>query len=127
VYGGDTLDTKAIKAWFDKFLAKGSVLKQSGGPRETLTRTFPDHWIGYDGAISWPLRSPDITPLDLFFWGYVKDRAYATRVPDLPTLRDRIRDVIASVIPDMLDRTWQEIEYRLDIILASSGSHVEVY
>jgi hypothetical protein len=48
-------------------------------------------------------------------------------MPDLPMLRDRIRDVIASVTPDMLDRTWQEIEYRLDIIRATSGSHVEVY
>jgi hypothetical protein len=55
------------------------------------------------------------------------DRVYATCVPDLPTLRDRIRDVIASVTPDMSDRTWQEITYRLDIIRATSGSHVEVY
>jgi hypothetical protein len=89
--------------------------------RETLTRTFLDRWIGRDGPISWPTRSPDF-----FSWGYVKDRVYATCVPDLPTLRDRVRDVIASVIPDMLDRTWQEIEYRLDIIRATSGLHVEV-
>jgi hypothetical protein len=52
---------------------------------------------------------------------------YATHVPDLPLLRDRIRVVIASVSPDMLDRTWQETEYRLDISRATSGSHVEVY
>jgi hypothetical protein len=37
VYGGDAPDTKTIKAWFDKFLATRSVLKQSGGTR----RVFP--------------------------------------------------------------------------------------
>jgi hypothetical protein len=109
------------------------IYQQDGAPphwslhvRETIMRTFPDRWIGRDGPISWPPRSPDITPLDLFFWEYVKDRVCATRLPDLP-LRDRIRDVISSLTLDMLDRTWQEIEYRLDIIRATSGSHVEVY
>jgi hypothetical protein len=52
---------------------------------------------------------------------------YATRVSELPTLRDPIRDVIASVTPEILDKTWQEIEYRLDITRATSGSHVEMY
>ena len=28
---------------------------------------------------------------------------------------------------DMLARTWQEIEYQLDIIRATDGTHVEVY
>jgi hypothetical protein len=104
------------------------IYQQDGAPPhwslhvlETLTRTFPDRWIGRDEPISWPPRSSDITQLNLFLWGYVKDRVYATRVPDLPTLRDRIRDVISSVTPDMLDRTWQEIEYRLDIILPPMG------
>ena len=26
-----------------------------------------------DGPIPWPPRSPGITPLDFFLWGYVKD------------------------------------------------------
>ena len=27
----------------------------------------------------------------------------------------------------MLQRTWQEIEYRLDVLRATNGAHVEVY
>ena len=34
--------------------------------RETLHAEFPDRWIGRDGPIVWPARSPDITPLDFF-------------------------------------------------------------
>ena len=41
--------------------------------RQFLNDTFPDGWIGRDGSIPGPPRSPDTTPLDFFLWGYVKD------------------------------------------------------
>ncbi|KAG8296099.1 hypothetical protein J6590_065086 [Homalodisca vitripennis] len=34
--------------------------------RDYLNDTFPGRWIGRDGPIPWPPRSPDITPLDFF-------------------------------------------------------------
>jgi hypothetical protein len=47
----------------------GAPLHWSLHVRETITRTFPDRWLGRDGLIPWPPRSPDITPLDFFFLG----------------------------------------------------------
>jgi len=38
--------------------------------RNYLDETFPDRWI--DGAIEWPARSLDLTPLDYFLWGSFK-------------------------------------------------------
>ncbi|PSN48415.1 hypothetical protein C0J52_12092, partial [Blattella germanica] len=67
---------------------------------------------------------PDITPLDFFFWGYVKGRVFATPVHDLHDLRTRILDTTGTIPMDMLDRTWHEIEYRLDIVYATNGSHL---
>ncbi|PSN40770.1 hypothetical protein C0J52_18227 [Blattella germanica] len=37
VYGSEAPDAKTIKLWFNKFLMTGSVLKQSGGVRRSLT------------------------------------------------------------------------------------------
>ena len=109
------------------------IFQQDGAPphwsldvRNSLTESFPDRWIGRGGPISWPPRSPDITPLDFFLWGYVKDRVFATPVQDLHDLRTRILDTIATVPMDMLDRTWHEIDYRLDIVRATNGAHIEV-
>ncbi|EZA51886.1 hypothetical protein X777_09189, partial [Ooceraea biroi] len=34
--------------------------------RNILNESFPDRWIGRGGRISWPARSPDLTPLDFF-------------------------------------------------------------
>jgi hypothetical protein len=72
---------------------------------DTFTKTFPDRWIGRDGQICWPPFSPGITSLDFFLWEYVKGRVYGALVPDLSTLRNRIRDVIAALTLDMLDKT----------------------
>jgi hypothetical protein len=40
------------------------------------------------------------------FLGLINDLEYATRMPDLPKLRESIRDMFVSVTPDMFDRAW---------------------
>jgi hypothetical protein len=52
---------------------------------------------------------------------------YSTRVPDINNLRARIVEAIATITPDMLERTWTEVEYRLDIVRATQEAHVETY
>jgi hypothetical protein len=64
--------------------------------------------------------------LDFFLWGYVKDRVYATPVPDIATLRTQIAAVLEEVDATMLQRVWMELEYRLDVLRATKGAHVEV-
>ena len=110
------------------------VFQQDGAPphwglivRDFLNETFPNRWIGRNGPTPWPPRSPDIIPLDFFLWGYVKDRVYRTPVRDVETLQSRIIEVLATVNEEMLENTWREIEYRLDILRATNGAHVEVY
>jgi hypothetical protein len=36
-----------------------------------LDAIFPNKWIRRDGPTTWSPRSPDITSLDFFIWGYV--------------------------------------------------------
>ena len=50
-----------------------------------------------------------------------------TPVPDITNLKARIADVFATVTEDMLENTWREIDYQLDILRATKGAHVEVY
>ncbi|KFM69781.1 hypothetical protein X975_15179, partial [Stegodyphus mimosarum] len=110
------------------------VLQQDDAPphgdtivRNSLNDHFTGRWIGRGGPIPWPLRSPDITPLDFFLWGFVKDNVYRRRVSNVDDLKARITTAIASVDADMLAGTWREIEYRLDILRATKRAHVEVH
>ena len=95
--------------------------------RQFLNDRFPERWIGRDGPIPWLSRSPDITPLDFFLWGYVKDIVCPTKVRDVSDLQQRIIEAMDTVTVDMLARVWLEIKYRLDIVLATDGAHIEVY
>jgi hypothetical protein len=94
----------------------GLIFQQDGTPphfgaivRTALDERFPGRWIGREGPINWPQRSPDLTPMDLFFWGYIKDIVYRERVESLPDLRRRITAAIAAVPVDVLSRVWGEV------------------
>jgi len=54
-------------------------------------------------------------PLDFFLWGYVKGKVFLTPVPDITNLKARITDTFATITEDILESTWREIDYRLDI------------
>ena len=42
-------------------------------------------------------------------------------------LKQRISNAIATIEEAMLQRTWQEIEYRLAVVRATNDAHIEVY
>jgi hypothetical protein len=57
VYGGDAPDTKTIKAWFDKILATGCVLKQSGGTCQSVSEEkLREIHIAFQGSTSKSIR-----------------------------------------------------------------------
>ena len=68
--------------------------------------------------------SPRLTS---FYRGYVKGKVFWTPVPDITNLKARITDAFAIVTEDMLENTWREIDYRLDVLRATRRAHVEVY
>jgi len=92
-----------------------------------LDATFPNRWIGRNGPTPWPPRSPDITSLDYFLCGYVKDKVFSKPVPDITNLKARITDAFATITEVMLQNTWRETDYRLDVLRVTKGAHVEVY
>jgi hypothetical protein len=48
-------------------------------------------------------------------------------LPPTADLKTRIRNAISAIPADMLHRTWKELEYRLDVLRATKGAHLEVY
>jgi len=61
-------------------------------------------------------------PLDFFLWGHVKDKVFSTPVPDITNLKARITDAFATITEDMLENTWTEIAYRLDVLRTTKRS-----
>ena len=89
------------------------VFMQDGAPphwaksvRDWMNVHLPDRWIGRgtanDKHIPWPPRSPDITPMDYFFWGYIKSKAYVRNYENFDDLKDSVIAAFQEVSREML-------------------------
>lgn len=110
------------------------VLVQDGAPahwaltvRAFLNRHFPMRWIGRSSPfIVWPPRSPDLTPLDFFIWGYLKERLYrGQHVPSLEVLMRWIENEAGQIPLDMLRRALENFWERLLVCEVRGGLNVE--
>ena len=88
---------------------------------DVLNERFPDAWIGSGGPIPWPPPSPDLSLLDF------KNIVYAEKIRNIMHQQERITSAIETVTRDMIQKTWQEIEFRLDVSRATNGAHIEMY
>ncbi|KAI8783316.1 solute carrier organic anion transporter family member 2B1 X3, partial [Biomphalaria glabrata] len=70
--------------------------------RAYLDHNVPGQWIGRRGPIKFPACSPDLTPLDFFLSGTVKDEAYKRIPRHLDTLRNETPAVCAEIWVDTL-------------------------
>ena len=81
-------------------------------------------WERWSDTLATTIAGYHPPPLDFYLWGYVKDKVFSTPVPDITNLKAKITDAFAE---DMLENTWREIYYRLDVLRATKGAHVEVH
>lgn len=70
--------------------------------RNELDRQYPNRWIGRGGPQNWPARSPDLTSLDFFLWGYVKNTVYDIPPTTPDDMKERIRTAFRTVTPRIL-------------------------
>jgi len=61
----------------------------------------------------------------LIFSEYTMFLMYPHR--NIQHLQDRITSAIETVTRDMIQKTWVEIEFRLDVSRAIKGAHIEMY
>ena len=64
-------------------------------------------------------RCSDLSPLDFFLWGYIKNIVYAEKMRNIQHLQERITSATETVTRDKIQKTWQEIEFRLDVSRAT--------
>lgn len=108
------------------------TFQQDGHPAHTsliarniLNRKFPERWIGLHGPREWPPRSPDLTPMDFFAWGYLKNKIYDTLPENPEELKNKIRNACAEINPLMLRRVRENFMRRIATCLEEDGGNIE--
>jgi len=111
-----------LNMWFQQ---NACPLHTSRLVRAALNVMFLNKWIDKYGPINYPSRSSDLTVLDYYFWGKIKDLIYHER----PTTRDnmirRISKTIRSLRAEEILRAINCFQNRVDVCIAENGAHFE--
>ena len=106
--------------------------QQDGAPphyrrdvRAFLDENLQGHWIGRRGTFEFPPRSPDLTPLDSYLRGTLKDVVYRKKPAMLGDLRAEIRAACAAIAINILTEVAQLTARRCNRCLAANGNHFE--
>lgn len=92
---------------------------------ESLNRYFGRNWIGTNGPVRWPPRSPDLTPLDFFFWGFIKDNLYKEKSNNINELRQKFTECVNSVSNIHIRNAIQNVRKRCNLCIENNGRQFE--
>lgn len=93
--------------------------------RNFLDQTFPNSWIGRNAPVRWPPRSPDLSILDFFLWGTVKNRVYRGSYDTVNDLREAVLGSFASVDRRSIKKATNSVLGRCICCLNNNGELFE--
>ena len=64
---------------------------------DVLRHVFEDRIISRRADVVWVPRSCDLTPLDYYLWGAVKDKCYGDKPEPIEALKNNIREAIGEI------------------------------
>lgn len=113
------LNSNERRAWF----------QQDNAPAHTANSTtcflnefFEDRVIGRG---RWPARSPDLSPVDFFLWGYLKEKVYRNKPQTSNELKTEIEAAISNIDEHMLQRVFNNLIRRLKACEDIGGGHFQ--
>lgn len=109
------------------FQQDGAPAHYSLAVRQYLDDVFPGKWIGRRGAVEFPPRSPDLTPMDFCVWGIVKDSVFSKRPRSLADLRQFIFESLSDIDrnKDLCRKICQSVFSRCEDCVEAQGKQFE--
>lgn len=109
------------------FMHDGAPAHYSHIVTDYLNTTYGHRWVGRNGPVKWPPRSPDLTPLDYFLWGWMKSLVYSTFVETQEELQNRIEVAAATIKlrPDAIRGAREAWIRRAECCIQEDGGHFE--
>lgn len=117
-----------INQLHDDELQRG-YFQQDGAPPHVARATleFLDEYFG-ERLISkdrWPSRSPDLTPLDFYLFGYLKTKIFTNRLHSIEELQEAIINEVNNINEEGLHRIFSNVKKRVNLCLDANGGHFE--
>ena len=101
--------------------------------RADLNTHLPKKWIGRRGPIEWPPKSQDLSPMNFFVWGYLKNQVYNKKVyvkklRNVDDLKIRIQEEFTAirVNKELIKRVTESVNERVAECINANGDSFEI-
>lgn len=131
----ELLQNRVVPAIRENFDTNVVWFQQDGCPAHNtrvvsnyLNEIFENRWIGTNGPVRWPARSPDLAPNDFFLWPYIKNTVFHhidERPQNLEELQNRISEVCNNIAPHIFENVRRNFYDRLGYCSAAHGELFE--
>ena len=112
--------------------ARGYVFQQDGAPphttqmvRDWLASKFGDRVISHKTDRPWPTRSPDLSPLDFWFWGVCLVELRRHPPSSMAELRATINSLARRMSRDEVKKAVNNVSKRAEACIAANGNNFE--
>ena len=108
--------------WFQR---DGATCHTAEAILDVLRPVFEDRIISRRADAIWPPRSCDLTALDYYLWGAIRDQCYSADKPEaINALKDNIRKAIGEIHLHTNDNVVKNWTDHVGYCMASQGSHL---
>ena len=92
---------------------------------EFLQLKFQNRVISNRLDFFWPPKSPDLNPLDFYFWGEAEKAVYDAKPKNIEDLKQTVEDFARSVSRETLLAVADNFYKRSKLCLEEKGGHFE--
>lgn len=107
------------------FQQDGAPPHQRRAVSDLLNSNFGLNWIGNTGPIRWPPRSPDLSPMDFFLWGHIKNLLYKKSNTTADELRQNFINCLNSVSNIHILNATRDVIRRCNLCIENDGNNFE--
>lgn len=115
-------DLRFESQWFQQ---DGATPHTANETMRKLEEMFGGRIISKRSDFPWSPRSPDLSPLDFFIWGYCKENVYSNAPQSVPELQRSIEDFIHNIPSATCERVIANFKRRINECINRRGDHIE--
>lgn len=122
------LEEKIIPWMKDKASGNQFVFQQDSAPAHTAKRTtnlLEGSNVQFWNKELWPSNSPDLNPLDYYFWARIEAKACDKPHRSITTLKTDIKKAVGSLSKSEIINAVSKFRKRVESVITAEGGYIE--